>query len=861
MRASGRAALVVAWSLACAASALAGDAYEITTPGSPGTGGAVPALTGEGAASPGSANSLLLADALPHAPALLVFSVSELAAPFAGGVLGPAPDFIAALGITGADGALEKRFRVPDNAPVGLELWLQAWVRDAGGAAGFSASNTLRVTVRPEVPVELMYPGALYALHVDGAALAASDLVVVDMDLDGRDDVVLCSEAEAAGLFLLRNDPDQVLGGAPTLLASGATSALVVGDLDADGAPDIVAAHPSDTITSVRLGDGEGGVIAAPSLSWNAFPKQLQLQDLDLDGTLDLLVSKIGSTNLSYRLGAGDGGFGAEQTHAPGGSVSAFTVADVNADGLPDLLAVVLPPVIPLPQRLSVSLAEPGGGYAPAQLATLGGLGAVDLAAVDLDGDGLLDVVVANQNSDELRIACGLGAGAFTPAEVLIAGGRPVDLLVTDLDGDGADDLVVANAELDELSVYFVEPGTALVPEPVAIPTGDAPMRVFACELQADGCVDLLTSTTGSFLAPVTLTAFVGLGDGEFLVPVRHPANPSVRDLVLCDVDGDALLDAVVCNSGVDRVTLLRGLGDGGFAPKQGFPVADQPYRLAAGDLDGDGGDDIVVVSGPVQVEVLLSGDDGSLGPATPIAFDGPFPSEISLRDLDGDGALDLVGVPSLEPSYFVMLGTGDGGFGPTTVFPAALETTGHAVADLDADGVLDLVLGHGGAGLEVRLGVGDGRFGAATEYPLGGIVIEATSLAIGDLDGDGVHDLVTTRSFGESVAVVFLGVGDGTFAAPQFNPTVADGFAAVHDARIIDVNGDGLLDFVGGSPDVCVMLGDGSGALAPGRRFGVAQAVLALAVGDLDQDELPEVVIAGTPTDQITVYANQLEP
>lgn len=110
-----------------------------------GTGGLVPALTGDGALLACDPWSLELSAALPGTTAWLVLGLSPLGVPLKGGVLVPSPDILTPVP-TGPAGIIALSGSWPDGLPAGLQAWLQWWVVDPGGPVGFAASNGLIVT-------------------------------------------------------------------------------------------------------------------------------------------------------------------------------------------------------------------------------------------------------------------------------------------------------------------------------------------------------------------------------------------------------------------------------------------------------------------------------------------------------------------------------------------------------------------------------------------------------------------------------------------------------------------------------------------------------------------------------------------
>ncbi|HEY3216138.1 MAG TPA: VCBS repeat-containing protein [Candidatus Eisenbacteria bacterium] len=140
-----------------------------------------------------------------------------------------------------------------------------------------------------------------------------------------------------------------------------------------------------------------------------------------------------------------------------------------------------------------------------------------------------------------------------------------------------------------------------------------------------------------------------------------------------------------------------------------------------------------------------------------------------------------------------MLLGNGNGTFGPKTDYPTANEPVSVAIADLDVDGNLDLAVADdgypGNSAVSVLLGDGMAGLGAKTDYATG---MRPQSVAIGDLNGDGKPDRVTGNYIAHSVSVL-IGNGDSSFGTHDelvvgFNPK---------SVAIADVNGDGNADLV----------------------------------------------------------------
>jgi len=219
-------------------------------------------------------------------------------------------------------------------------------------------------------------------------------------------------------------------------------------------------------------------------------------------------------------------------------------------------------------------------------------------------------------------------------------------------------------------------------------------------------------------------------------------------------------------------------------------------------------------------VSVLLGNGDGSFQARVKFAV-GDNPVSVAVADLDGDGAPDLITANvnsgfSLDGDVSVLLGNGDGSFQAAVSFLAGDNPVSVAVADLDGDSIPDLVTANLGAlnaefaDVSVLLGNGDGSFQAAVSFLAGAFPARPNSVAIADLDGDSFPDVVTANDFSDDVSVL-LGNGDGSFQTPIF-----------------------------------FMAGD--------RTFFVA-------VADLDGDNRPDLVTANVNSDDVSVLINLPEP
>jgi hypothetical protein len=351
------------------------------------------------------------------------------------------------------------------------------------------------------------------------------------------------------------------------------------------------------------------------------------------------------------------------------------------------------------------------------------------------------------------------------------------------------------------------------------------------------------------------------------------------------DLNGDGHPDLVVADVylfGDDTVSVLLGNGDGTYQSPVAYTTGSHDATsVAIGDVNGDGRPDLVVASycqTPMNcpnggVSVLLGNGDGTFQAPASYSSGGYQATSVAIGDVNGDGKLDLVVANACQTvdqegyctgpifAVSVLLGNGDGTFqSPVSYMVYAPTPSAVVIGDVNGDGKLDLVVASycqteincGNGGVSVLLGNGDGTFQSPTSYSSGGY--EATSVAIGDVNGDGYPDVVVGNSCpncGDGVSAL-LGNGDGTFQAPV-TYSVCDG---VDSVKVGDVNGDGHPDLVVTNyPNICgqgkkdavsVLLGNGDGTFQSPVSFGAGgYPAYSVAIADLNSDGKLDVVAA----------------
>jgi hypothetical protein len=341
---------------------------------------------------------------------------------------------------------------------------------------------------------------------------------------------------------------------------------------------------------------------------------------------------------------------------------------------------------------------------------------------------------------------------SFTRTDYQV-GSFPSSVATGDLNGDGSLDLVVANGSDNTVSVLFGNPDATFQPA-IQLAAGSGPVSVVIADFNGDGNLDIATANAGASEPTRSVSVLLGDGNGHFGSPMTSATGTYPMAMAMGDVNNDGIPDLVLAQETV--VTILLGNGDGTFRSPVNYTTGGAKLRsITLGDFNNDGNLDIAAGDYLYNnVEVLLGDGFGNFGTAATYTVDG-HSSYVAAGDFNNDGNVDLVSANRFSSDVTLLLGDGSGGFQSNGNFPAGQYCRALGVGDFDGDGNLDLAVANAEFDdntVSVLLGDGNGGFSPAVNLPAG---MAPGSIAVGDFNGDGYPDLAIANHDSNSVTVL----------------------------------------------------------------------------------------------------------
>jgi gliding motility-associated-like protein len=342
------------------------------------------------------------------------------------------------------------------------------------------------------------------------------------------------------------------------------------------------------------------------------------------------------------------------------------------------------------------------------------------------------------------------------------------------------------------------------------------------------------------------------------------------------DLDGDGKLEMITLNNGENKVFIRTNTGSVGniaFGASNSYTLVGMPNAMAVADIDGDGRLDIVVALSNPQNNLIVLRNTGDLSTFTVSSSFavGANPNSIAVADINADGRPDVVTGNGSNANLSVLennsSGAGTISFAATVSLPltGSVFANSVSISDMDGNGKPDIVTSASGGGNHKVViypntgnagdAISTGTFGTAQET----VVSNLTRMAVGDLDGDNLPDILLTYASGNSILTL---VNTGSFS---FNQTSRNLGHVTSFISIAELNGDGKPDMLvfRHSTSLAYIYPNASTAgsinFGTGVQLATGSNPISLVAADLDGDTRPDILIGNAIDHSISIYRNTL--
>ncbi len=748
----------------------------------------------------------------------------------------------------------------------------------------------------------------------------AKAVVVADLNADGYADLAAANFADN-NISVFINNGNGTYASAVTYTAGNGPSSIAAGDINGDGKVDLVVASTTDNVLSLLTNNNNTGFNAATTVSmlYATAPNDVKLADIDSDGDLDLVYTT--SNNVYYQKNNGSGSFSSEENGSSGTTPVGVSVADIDNDGDLDFLTANN-----ASSTVRVAYYNGSNWYSSGNSFSVGNY-PMSIVTGDFNNDGYVDVVTGNVefgNGTISYLQNNHTGGFATKVDYTVGtGAQPRGLTAVDFDGDGDLDIVVANSAGNS-AVVFTNNGSGIFTNSAQYTTGTSPYAIASADIDGDGDMDIVTANNSgnsisilknstqvliSSVSPtvnavnvttssnVTVTFNQSMNSGTLTTStikvvgsirgnysgvvsyndVSHTAtfNPdnnfkageNITVLVKTGVQNN---DGVALSTPDQWSFVATASAEGTFGGRLDYTLYGIPDYEVTADMNGDGAPDVVSTStywdnatsqNLPRIEVKLNNGSGALGTSDTTYLGVDFAYALAVTDVDGDGDLDVVLTTNdyMGGGYLeVLLNDGTGHLSAPVKYFAGDNYSGSiGTGDLNGDGYNDIAIVLSGFDLiKTYLNNGSGGFIVSDSISTG-VSVSSSGIALSDIDGDGDLDILTCN-YNSGTVLLSKNNGNGIFAAPT---TFSGGTGVAYPDGIAagDLNGDGAVDLAvsdNGDGKISVLLNSGSGTFSTPTVY-TDNNPSYIKLADMDGDGDLDIVTSATSIYKISVRAN----
>ncbi len=440
------------------------------------------------------------------------------------------------------------------------------------------------------------------------------------------------------------------------------------------------------------------------------------------------------------------------------------------------------------------------GNFGSQQVISIQALSPSAVFAVDIDGDGDVDVLSASYEDNKIAWYENLdGQGGFGNQIIISTEAIAAQsVFAADIDGDGDIDVVSGSGNPNEGKVVWYKntDGLGSFGSENIISNNVTSIRaVFAADMDGDGDMDVLSGA--SYSSPIGWYENLD-SQGQF-GSIRSIANNGFDSAIYAvDIDGDGDMD--VLSTGGDKVSWYKNIdGGGNFGPRQIInDYVASLYTIFPADIDGDGDNDVVSGFSSNSNPAIIWNENldgmGNFGPPHVVNTDSLVIVSLFCGDVENDGDFDILFASEDRIGYHENL-NGAGNFGPQEFFTYNVDSPRYVdLVDIDNDGFLDVLSAsyNDGEIAWYKKGNGNGNYGiqrTISKKNYGAFCVQGV-----DMDGDGDKDVLYSTS--NIVAWHENLDGSGNFGPKNI---IYEDFTGplIREINAADIDDDGDLDIV----------------------------------------------------------------